>query len=74
MGLLNVEIEDSLLRDFRRFAVEKRGKIYGVLKPEIEQALRTYLEASKKKTQEENSQTPELHASSVGSRDQEVGK
>jgi len=45
MALLNVEIEDSLLRDFRRFAVEKHGRIYGVLKPEVEAALATYLES-----------------------------
>jgi hypothetical protein len=43
MALLNVEIDDQLLQDFRRFAVEKHGRIYGVLKPEVEAALSNYL-------------------------------
>jgi hypothetical protein len=40
---LNVEVDDSLLRDFRRFAVEKHGRIYGVLKPEVEAALTEHM-------------------------------
>jgi hypothetical protein len=47
MALLNVEVNDTLLRDFRRFAVEKHGKIYGVLRPEVEAALSRYLQDQK---------------------------
>jgi hypothetical protein len=47
MGLLNVEIEDSLLRDFRRFAVGKHGRIYGVLRPEVEAALSDHMKRQK---------------------------
>lgn len=43
MAVLNVEIDDKLLDDFRRLAVNRRGKIYGVLKPEVELALRNHL-------------------------------
>jgi hypothetical protein len=43
MALLNVEVEDSLLQDFRRFAVAKHGRIYGVLKPEVEAALADHM-------------------------------
>jgi hypothetical protein len=43
MGLLNVEIEDSLLQEFRRFAVGKHGRIYGVLGPEVEAALADHM-------------------------------
>ena len=45
MALLAVELNEQLLEDFRRFAVNKRGKIYGVLKPEVELALRNHLTA-----------------------------
>lgn len=44
MALLNVEVEDSLLQDFRRFAVAKHGRIYGVLRPEVEAALVEYMD------------------------------
>jgi len=47
MALLNVEIEDSLLRDFRRFAVDKHGRIYGVMKPEVEAALAEHMKMQK---------------------------
>ena len=43
MGQLIVELEEQLLKEFRRFAVNKRGKIHGVLKPEVELALRNHL-------------------------------
>jgi hypothetical protein len=43
MALLVVDIDKQLLERFRRFAVNKRGKIYGVLKPEVELALRDHL-------------------------------
>jgi hypothetical protein len=43
MGLLNVEIDDSLLQNFRRFAVGKHGRIYGVLRPEVEAALADHM-------------------------------
>ncbi len=47
MALLNVEIDDSLLKDFRRFAVQKHGRIYGVLKPEVEAALAEHMKMQK---------------------------
>ncbi len=47
MALLNVEIEDTLLQDFRRFAVQKHGRIYGVLKPEVEAALAEHMNIQK---------------------------
>jgi hypothetical protein len=47
MALLNIEIDESLLQDFRKFAVVKHGRIYGVLKPEVEVALRNHLDAQK---------------------------
>jgi hypothetical protein len=43
MSLLVVNMDEQLLEDFRRFAVNKHGKIYGVLKPEVELALRNHL-------------------------------
>jgi hypothetical protein len=43
MALLNVEVDDKLLREFRRFAVAKHGRIYRVLRPEVEAALEDYL-------------------------------
>ena len=45
MALLAVDLNEQLLEDFRRFAVNKHGKIYGVLKPEVELALRSHLTA-----------------------------
>jgi len=47
MALLNVEIDEALLRDFRSFAVKKHGRIYGVLKPEVEAALVEYMKKQK---------------------------
>jgi hypothetical protein len=44
MALLNVEISDPLLADFRAFAVRKHGRIYRVIKPEVEAALAFYLQ------------------------------
>ena len=43
MPLLVVNLDEQLLDEFRRFAVNKRGKIHGVLKPEVELALRNHL-------------------------------
>lgn len=43
MTLLVVDIDKQLLERFRRYAVNKHGKIYGVLKPEVELALRDNL-------------------------------
>ena len=43
MALLAVDMNEQLLEDFRRFAVNKHGKIYGVLKPEVELALKNHL-------------------------------
>ena len=45
MALLVVNLSGDLLDEFRRFAVNKHGKIYGVLKPEVELALRSHLTA-----------------------------
>ena len=45
MALLNVQVNDLLLQEFRKFAVEKHGRIYGVLKPEVEAALAEHMEA-----------------------------
>ena len=43
MPVLNVEIDKSLLTDFRGFVVAKHGKIRGVMQPEVEAALSRYL-------------------------------
>jgi hypothetical protein len=43
MAMLVVDVDKQLLERFRRFAVNKHGKIYGVLKPEIEMALENHL-------------------------------
>jgi len=43
MALLVVNLSGDLLDEFRRFAVNKHGKIYGVLKPEVELALKNHL-------------------------------
>jgi hypothetical protein len=43
MAALFVDINDQLLREFRSFAVAKNGKIYGVLKPEVEAALADHM-------------------------------
>jgi hypothetical protein len=43
MSLLVVNVNKQLLDEFRRFAVNKHGKIYGVLKPEVELALKNHL-------------------------------
>jgi len=40
---LNVKVNEQLLRDFRSFAVQNRGRIHGALKPEVEIALRNHL-------------------------------
>jgi hypothetical protein len=52
MALLNVEVNDLLLQDFRKFAVEKHGRIYGVLKPEVEAALVEHMEAQRSRSRE----------------------
>ena len=48
MSLLAVEINDVLLVEFRKFAVEKHGTIYRALRPEVELALRRHLESERK--------------------------
>ena len=45
MGKLYVEIEDSLLWEFKIFAANKHGRIYKVLKPEVEAALIEHMTA-----------------------------
>jgi hypothetical protein len=52
MGLLNVEIDDLLLSDFRKFAVHKHGKIYGVLGPEVEAALSEHMNSQRPNSRE----------------------
>jgi hypothetical protein len=47
MALLNVQVEDSLLQEFRKFAVQKHGRIYKVLKPEVEAALVEHMKAER---------------------------
>ena len=44
MTLMVVDVNEQLLKEFRRFAVNRHGKIYGVLRPEVELALRNHLE------------------------------
>jgi hypothetical protein len=43
MSLLAVDIDDMLLKEFRRFAVVKHGTIYRALKPEVELALKNHM-------------------------------
>lgn len=43
MTLMAVDVNEELLKKFRSFAVKKHGRIYGVLKPEVELALRNHL-------------------------------
>lgn len=47
MALLSVEIDEELLREFRKFAVGKHGTIYRALKPEVELALLNHLDAER---------------------------
>jgi hypothetical protein len=53
MATMVVDVNEQLLMDFRKFAVNKRGKIYGVLKPEVELALRNHLKLGEKAAPEE---------------------
>ena len=53
MELIVVDVNEQLLKEFRRFAVNTRGKIYGVLKPEVELALRNHLKKEEKAASEE---------------------
>jgi hypothetical protein len=53
MALLNVEINDDLLSAFRKFSVQKHGRIYGVLRPEVELALSNHLKATGSKSEPE---------------------
>jgi hypothetical protein len=52
MALLNVEVNDRLLQDFRKFAVEKHGRIYGVLRPEVEAALVAHMKTQRPSSSE----------------------
>ena len=47
MALLNVQIEDYLLREFKKFAVQKHGRIYRVLGPEVAAALVEHMKAER---------------------------
>lgn len=53
MALLAVEIDNVLLKEFRKFAVMKHGTIYRALKPEVELALKNHLEAEKRKSHDQ---------------------
>jgi hypothetical protein len=41
--MLVVDVNEDLLRRFRRFAVGKHGRLYNALKPEVELALKNHL-------------------------------
>ena len=41
--MLATDVNEDLLKRFRRFVVGKHGKLHGSLKPEIEEALRNHL-------------------------------
>jgi hypothetical protein len=47
MPLLNVEIDETLLREFRAFAAAKHGRLYNALRPEVELALESHLALQK---------------------------
>ncbi len=49
MTTICIDVDDGLLKDFRRFVVEKHGRIHGVLKPEVEIALINHMKAQKSK-------------------------
>jgi hypothetical protein len=44
---LVVDVNEDLLKRFRRFAVAKHGKLYNSLKPEVELALKNHLTSQK---------------------------
>ena len=43
MSLLVVDVDQQLLERFRRFASNKHGRLYGVLKPEVQPALEEHM-------------------------------
>jgi hypothetical protein len=43
MTLLVVDLDQQLLAEFRGYAANKHGKLYGVLKYEVELALKNHL-------------------------------
>ena len=43
MSLLVVDVDQQLLERFRRFAANKHGRLYGVLKPEVQAALEEHM-------------------------------
>jgi len=61
MPLLVIELEEQLLKEFRRFAVNKHGRIRGVLKPEVELALRNHLKQEEKAASEDVTSGPKVH-------------
>jgi hypothetical protein len=54
MPLSVVELDERLLKEFRRFAVNKHGRIRGVLKPEAELALKNHLKMEEAAASEED--------------------
>jgi hypothetical protein len=61
--LLVVHVSTDLMKAFRKHAVEKYGKIRGVIKPEIDAALRAYLDAQKSTI----FQSPQIDSDNSGS-------
>jgi hypothetical protein len=47
---LVVDVNEDLLKKFRRFAVGKHGKLYNALKPEVELALKNHLTNQQSRT------------------------
>jgi hypothetical protein len=43
MTTICIDVDDKLLKDFRTFVVAKHGRIYGVLKPEVEAAMANHI-------------------------------
>jgi len=53
MPLLVVELEEQLLKDFRKYAVNKHGRIHDAIKPEVELALQNHLNQQEEAVPEE---------------------
>jgi hypothetical protein len=49
MATLVVNLDEKLLLEFRSFAAVKHGRLYNVLKPEVELALKNHLANQKRR-------------------------
>jgi len=49
MSLLVVNLDENLLKEFRSYAAAKHGRLRNALRPEVEAALRKYLDRQKAK-------------------------